>query len=415
MKTVITTVGTSLFTNYIKSTADDHDRPQIGGLNGEFTKLDKTPYSEQTLRSRDARNLHNYISNYWLNSPDKTNASAEIESLIAIQKSLNTDLDVYLIASETILSTLACELIAAFFTSTFDKYRVKIKDDNFVVRGLQVDNVNEFRSTGLLNLFKRINDLIIDENSAPHTIINITGGYKASIPFITIFGQINKIHIYYLYENTGKLISIPPLPISIDYKFFALHNNVLQQLYEGQSGDWEQFKREKNLPDSADAYVEYVEDEGNSLFELNAIGKYFFENYNNSIIIEIEKTCTLVKEQQGNIKQIFNSLRELHEKLESAIIFNSISNNQELLQFIDNLQNHDLSHAQKPSRETYIFKSTDQEQIRIVYQPNLLNSKLILRIFDYKRGGNFNHSTYIQEFQNKMKLIKEPEFTTVLI
>ena len=57
---------------------------------------------------------------------------------------------------------------------------------------------------------------IFDCNKA---IINISGGYKAIIPYMTIFAQLYGIQSVYIYEDSSSLITIPSLPIQIDWAF----------------------------------------------------------------------------------------------------------------------------------------------------------------------------------------------------
>lgn len=419
MKKIIATVGTSIFTNYIKASENKSEMESISGSDGLFNKLENKSYDTEEMNSKSTKALYKVICNYWLETAECVQASAEIESLITIQKATGTNLQVHLIASDTILSRIACDLINYFFNKVATRYGIVIIDEEFVVKGLQVDNADEFRRTGLLRLFRRLDELIVDENHAPYTAINITGGYKAFIPFITILGQINKIPIYYLYENTGKLINIPPLPLSIDYGFIEQHYTAFNELNDTRSGNWIEYKRKMDLPDTFDSFIELIEDSEDSFFELSAIGKYLFENYNTSLIVKIHKDCKLDNDKEGNKKQLFNAIQELYERLNREISQNSIKDQQALEKHIDGLgDTHDLRHGRKLKRDNsiYLFKSTNKEHIRIFYHPELDKSnKLVIFVIYYLRGASsFNHSTYIDEFSKKLDMIDlSDDYTTI--
>ena len=51
-------------------------------------------------------------------------------------------------------------------------------------------------------------------------LFNISGGYKATIPYLTMLAQINGADIYCIFEDTEELITIPPVPITIDMELF---------------------------------------------------------------------------------------------------------------------------------------------------------------------------------------------------
>lgn len=48
-------------------------------------------------------------------------------------------------------------------------------------------------------------------------ILNISGGYKSIIPFLTLMGQLYGAGLCYIYEDSDELISIPQFPVQYDW------------------------------------------------------------------------------------------------------------------------------------------------------------------------------------------------------
>ena len=204
MKKVITTVGTSIFSNYPN--------------NFKFSQWsDKTPHDLNGYTRKTADNALDLIKNW---ATGKENASAEIASLLAIQREINEPIEVYLICTDTALSVMAAECVKQWFqnkTDTFPKVEIVF------VPNLLVMDKNTF-NLGLKNLFDAIYQIIPtdkDKKDWNDIVLNITGGYKAIIPHLTILGQIYHCPIYYVFEEneTQKydLIEVPTLPISFDW------------------------------------------------------------------------------------------------------------------------------------------------------------------------------------------------------
>jgi hypothetical protein len=75
---------------------------------------------------------------------------------------------------------------------------------------------------------------------------------------------------------------------------------------------------------------------------------------------------------------------------------------------------NDLRHGKNPSKNIYIFKSTDNGQVRLVYGVELDNQYLSIILYDHVQGS-FNHSAYIDDFQRKYKFKKEFDFIRIPI
>lgn len=226
MKAIITTVGTSLFTNYMsESTRNFLDRNYTDIKEG-FEKLENKYTNEYDEDNEYIKDLKEVIESNWITglkvNKDKIehyegineNSCAEIKSIIKIKEELeDKDLEIFLLASDTVLSKLACEIIK----------NELIKDNNIkvsihVIEGLQVNDSDIFKSKGLTEFVNTFKNIIEEcETDFKNIIINPTGGYKAVIPFLTILAQLYKFDIKYIYENSNELITIPKLPIQFDW------------------------------------------------------------------------------------------------------------------------------------------------------------------------------------------------------
>lgn len=411
-KRVITTVGTSLFTNYMKDEVKESPEFKEKGyksINEIYKRLENEEIGV------DTRDLEDIIKKFWLDK-FRPKASAEIESLIEISKIDESSLEVHLYSSDTALSKTAADLLKEYLNESYPQDKIKIIEIK-VISGLKVNDFDRFKSEGVIGLFKEINKDIIDENYAAYVAINITGGYKATIPYLTIIGQINNIPIYYIFEDSGKLIKFPPLPITFDYGFIGRYLSNFEELTNMQEGVWNIYKEKNQLPDAFEGYIDTIDDEGASIFELNAIGRYLLDRFKNYFLLSVENSCGLFGENAGNRNQLLRAVKELYARLMNEIDNNNLAETEALSKYITDLgDKNDLRHGSNPQSGMFIFKSTDETQIRIVYQPTLKSGFLSIKIFDYHRGAsNFNHSEYINQFSKKIKSKSEFMFTTLAI
>lgn len=215
MYKIITTVGSSIFTNYMEyAKQNEKDDLNLIYLRNNFSE-----------NNEDRNSIVKEKINKWINSisyNEKKQISAEIKSLIKLQKEKKDKLDVYLITTDTIDSYLAAEIIKDFFDS----------DENISIRSiiripnLQVEKFKKFEE-GKDNLINEIDSLIYGfvkdielekqkKYLRENVIFNITGGYKGIIPIMTILAQLYECVIFYIFEKSEDMIFIPRIPINFD-------------------------------------------------------------------------------------------------------------------------------------------------------------------------------------------------------
>ncbi len=267
-KKIITTVGASIFSNY--------QSPEVRARRGRDywcidTELARTRYKDDgsDVPASDiyrdeyrayVREIKKAIQSDWYAYPDpsrpNTGASAEISSILKIVEREEGPCEVHLIATDTLQSILAAELITEWFEKFPQPKVSKVlfrrppekfdtqDDSDYVVKSLRVRSAEEYEK-GFLHLFELLNRLTEKEDSK-NIIFNITGGYKALVPVLTLYAQVKKISLCYLFEEREEqdahLIRLDPLPLYFDW--------VALELLEDFTRDEEILKKLSEEPDN---------------------------------------------------------------------------------------------------------------------------------------------------------------------
>lgn len=245
MLKVITTVGTSIFDNY-NDYCKENDR-----------ELLNKNYLDELYENRDNDfdvDITNKI-NLWINEiNDKGKISAELKSILKLKKERNEDLEVYLIATDTVASSLAAEILKDILKSEGIKVYFDSRYD--VIKNLQVKDFEKFEK-GKDNLIKRISHLIdefIKDKKGDkkrkfirkNVIFNITGGYKGVIPLLTILAQLYECQLFYIFENSENAITIPRIPLNFDA---FLLESLLVDIYLKKKDKSHKFRNKDKLKD----------------------------------------------------------------------------------------------------------------------------------------------------------------------
>jgi putative CRISPR-associated protein (TIGR02619 family) len=276
MKTIITTVGTSLFENYMNSEIEDL-LDKYTDISESFRELKekRDSASEYEENGSHEKCIRNAIKDKWLNNVTKNStndwipgdglneyASAEIESILKIQKDVKQKVQVYLICTDTVLSVLAAELIKEFFNcedfgkNEYPNIEVKFEQSpEHIADKLRVSDNDEYQE-GFMNMV-RITNTLIDKRGKENCYINITGGYKAIIPVMTLVGQLKDVPLRYLYEDNEQsekpLVKIGKMPVNFDWAKIE----AFLQLLDDESLKKEQLLRDIVSEDIIEKLEEY--------------------------------------------------------------------------------------------------------------------------------------------------------------
>ncbi len=240
-KVIITTVGTSLFDNYHKETQRKN----------RFNGLGKVEHSYWEDYKEEIDDLREKVL-IWIEKNRRSNnkASAEIESSLKIVEEIqepSDEIKVIFLATDTILSRLAAEIVRGILRK-MGNIIVIFNPDKDVISGLQLEDKERFEEEGLMNLAERVSGICgiytADDNKAKvkaevkgKVYLNITGGYKALIPYLTIIGQIYKLPIYYKFEESKNIITIPQAPVEYDFLIVDENYMLFEILERGKDGN----------------------------------------------------------------------------------------------------------------------------------------------------------------------------------
>jgi len=248
---IITTVGTSLLTNYF-------DKDKNKNLNLTYKSLYETKLKGKTYSDEEWNNLlnDNYLINFkneLLNNWIKQDQScAEIKTLKKIKEKKADENLIYLyhfITTNTLDGYFVADILCEHFNIEKHTYLHRIE-------GLQVTNPKVFKEKGINKLIKKIKE-IKDNAKGEEVILNISGGYKAIIPLLTIIGQLENIPLNYIYEDSDELIEIGKLPINFDwdiieqYITYIKNENLLKKAKENILDDLyklDLIEYDKNIP-----------------------------------------------------------------------------------------------------------------------------------------------------------------------
>lgn len=219
---IITTVGTSLLSNLLKEDVK-------GSFNYSLSSSTSKKIQNNSLR-RENLEVASAINEVILGNEDfpidekyelNLSASAEIKSICKIAD--GTPAKVYLLATDTFMSGYAAKQIAEHLNG---KNGLTVKNKG-CISGLRIDAPEEFEQSGFEELIKVL-DSIRQSHQDDEVILNISGGYKALIPFLTIYAQLESLPIKYIYENSDEVISIGRTPLNFDWDSAEAYYEYLQ-------------------------------------------------------------------------------------------------------------------------------------------------------------------------------------------
>lgn len=385
-KTIITTVGTSIFTNYIYHISHD-----IQEKYERYNSIESDKINEKAHKN-DMTYLQTKIEQY-LNQRGKS-AAAEVQSSLLIQKELEDHIIVNLIASDTVSCVLASRVLSDNKNLNCESITFMFDEKKDIIKGLQVNDRKKFETHGLVNLIQRLNE-IINEKYYTNVALNITGGYKASVPYLTLFSQIYNIPLFYIFEDTDELIRIPHAPMSINWGVFERYSNLFQQLDKGIY-DWNKIKAQQMIDD--DVRMCIWEDDENDLAELNAIGKMYWNIYDTHFQVAIPKMSRYFNENIDKKKILEKSLQELYNRLKLCE------------EHITTLRDDILKHNK--IEDSWIYKANKSHQIRIQYKyTNGCMEMINYRFIQSDRDDQ----NYVEEMQREYQNLNKSERTYIVL
>ena len=202
MRTIICTTGTS-----------------ISGGKARYTDTEGAEPYRRAIRTR-IEEMRGQAGAGFLDA-----VSAETKSLAAL-KSEAADAVVFL-HTDTPDGRICAELVAEVLERGRG-IRVQLK----CIAGLQVGDENVFRREGIDHLFGALSELTAGKDYDPdaEVVLNVTGGFKSVVPYVTLFGLLKRFDIAYIHEGSSRLIRLPPLPVQYDFERIGQAAEAIRQL-----------------------------------------------------------------------------------------------------------------------------------------------------------------------------------------
>lgn len=328
MELILTTVGTSLITNYID------DNP-ASNLKNKWNQIKDKAYSES-----DWNNLYDDFIEPFIEPITQWEQadSAEIKTLKLLIEKFGK-VSTYLVTSDTIAGVLAGALLKDILSKRgiliqgepkrIDKFDVLSKDKTKIKQGF--DQYIKYL----------VNDIYVNG-------YNISGGYKAIIPITTLIASYKKLPLFYNFEASEVLIEIPPFPYDWDLDRFSVFEDFLKKVEEGIDTNSSDYKTLiSNLkPTQKELLNSIILIDSDGIITESEIGTIYRQAYKANREVELVKTDLLPDNKQFKVAGTHHG----NDKLEAfwkkicqspyvMTCINSIDSNSKMRKMIGKIKN----------------------------------------------------------------------------
>lgn len=291
MKIIISTTGTSLFSNIARK---DKKFEQIFN---DFIK-NASKEKEELIKK--------YIKEVF-RQEDKNRISAEINSLSRL--SIEKGDKLYFLSTATPEGRLSAEIIARYFEDNYNSLS-EVK----TIEKLQVKDPNEFEKEGIKNLVDNIIS-VIELYPDSKIILNPTGGFKGVVPYVTLIGMVYKKEITYIHENINSLITLPLIPLEFDYSIIDNYVERFDLLEKEGCIKSEMFYDGISFYDREAFKAMIIEENG--YVTLSAIGEIIYKKFKLSVYKPFVMISSAAIKKFNNIedKKTKKDIRDIFQKL----------------------------------------------------------------------------------------------------
>lgn len=250
MRTVISTVGTSLVNNA---------RRALGGITADPDAL--------------ARFLHN-------TPPEE--ACAETNCLHRI---LQDDDALEFVCSATPEGRLCAEALAQHYRRTGRSASVH------EVTKLAYE-ATAFKQMGLRNLVSTLTDRVrYARRNHRDPVINATGGFKAEIAYATLVGLLFDVPVYYMHDAFNDVVELPATPVSWDYGVVFDYEEFFDWISSDLRPTDEYWSRFQQLGSPQELRVLVTEEDGYAY--LSPTGEALLDAYRDAVYVRREEPIWL--------------------------------------------------------------------------------------------------------------------------
>jgi putative CRISPR-associated protein (TIGR02619 family) len=98
------------------------------------------------------------------------------------------------------------------------------------VPDLQARDGERLKKRGIPNLINLVIPILQDPQKrySGGVILNPTGGFKGVVPFMTVLGMLYGAKVVYMFEFSNQLVTLPPLPVTLDPEIFERARPALE-------------------------------------------------------------------------------------------------------------------------------------------------------------------------------------------
>lgn len=281
MKIFICTAGTSIATNKNIDIKAIENKP--------FSDYDKFQIPLLALRQQ----VEDFLSKLdLLRELDQT--SAEIKSLAKM--GLEKGDRVFLLVSDTVDGMVCAKINKEYLIQNWN-CEVSLEK----ISGLQSSDSKAFSENGLKNLLDKVISLL-EKYSYQEVCLNITAGYKSTIPYLTLLGMLYDKPIKYIYEKSDEIITLEKIPLKYDEEtILAVEDKLLliEKDTEISLDLWEQgipFEKRKH-------YSFLMQESGPGRITMSAIGLIFYEKFKTDYPPELVRDLTPPKEKDITLRE----------------------------------------------------------------------------------------------------------------
>lgn len=269
MRTIITTVGTSLLSN-----------------------------AERILRVEEVSDQQ---LDQFLKETKPVQASAETNSLSRLLR--NGD-RILLLHSQTDKGRQCAEALGRHYAR--QNYGVELHE----VPDLTYKE-SRFKLRGLRSLVATIIEQIRKERAQQRDVlINATGGFKAEIAYATLVGLLFDVPVYYIHEAFRDIIEMPPTPISWDYSLLADHEEFFEWISQDYRPTPDVDRRLRGLPGE----IRLLLAEEDDFTFLSPAGEAFYEAFRQKEAETQAVPVFLSEKAQSTYRSLEPSVRQLFDR-----------------------------------------------------------------------------------------------------
>ncbi len=213
--------------------------------------------------------------NFVIGNENYKNVSAEFSMISHLyEKSyIDSNCEATIIHTDTVDGTLSATLNKKAIEQEFE-ISVKLLE----VKDIDVSN-NERLRASLGEFLEKLSQELV-QSYKEYIFLAPIGGYKVMTYLAYIVGSFYGVKTGYMYEESQVLITIPPIPISINVDWILAKTDLLQRIINEEILSYSNLSREdKDFIDENIFFFEKVQDRKDTLIALNAFGNFILKDY----------------------------------------------------------------------------------------------------------------------------------------